>query len=93
VKTRAVAHGVKRTAGKICKIHKSRDSPNAQIRKKKSSALIFGGKPLASYGAELKKYKGAVYMGRYFSPPSLSSAAELIGHLTARVEKAYFKTT
>jgi len=30
-------------------------------------------------------------MGRYFDPPPLSSAAELIGYLTARVEKAYFK--
>jgi len=41
-----VAHGVKRMAGKICKIYKSKVSPNAQIQKKKSSALVFGGKPL-----------------------------------------------
>jgi len=44
---------VKLTAGKICKIHKSEASPNAQIQKKKSSASIFGGKP--QVGAALIK--------------------------------------
>jgi len=43
----------KQTAGKICKIHRSEASPNAQIQKKKSSASIFGGKP--QVGAALIK--------------------------------------
>jgi hypothetical protein len=63
---------VKRTAGKICKIHSSKDSLNAQIRKKKFSALVFGGKPLAGPRlVELKKVKRCHIYGEVLQPAAV----------------------
>jgi len=46
---RGVAHGVKRTAGEICRIHRSEASLNAQIRKKKNSRFFCARRGLQHY--------------------------------------------